>query len=127
MPDLRGRLLLNSVQNGTNALSSREGESSWPACFIRTCTANAGIEQVLPYMLVRPYFQGMKTERVEMRVTAEWLADVDEWRKAQLAVPSRTEAIRALVELGLEAARQNTPHLTTGSRTSRASSGRAKQ
>lgn len=52
----------------------------------------------------------MKTERVEMRVTPQWLAAVDEWRKAQLAIPSRTEAIRALVELGLEAARRNTRH-----------------
>jgi len=42
-----------------------------------------------------------KSERFEMRVDEELLASVDEWRRQQYDVPSRAEAMRRLVELGL--------------------------
>ena len=44
-----------------------------------------------------------KTERFEMRVPASFLKMVDEWRRKQPELPSRAEAIRRLVELGLKA------------------------
>jgi metal-responsive CopG/Arc/MetJ family transcriptional regulator len=43
-----------------------------------------------------------KTERFEMRVPASFLKMVDEWRRKQPELPSRAEAIRRLVELGLK-------------------------
>jgi uncharacterized protein len=43
-----------------------------------------------------------KTERFEMRLDEDTLARVDGWRAAQADVPSRAEAMRRLVEKGLE-------------------------
>jgi hypothetical protein len=42
-----------------------------------------------------------KTERFEMRVASTFLQAVDNWRRKQEDLPSRAEAIRRLVELGL--------------------------
>lgn len=42
-----------------------------------------------------------QTERLQMRVSADFLAKVDEWRRAQPDLPNRSEAIRRLVELAL--------------------------
>lgn len=39
--------------------------------------------------------------RFEMRATATWIADVDDWRRQQDDLPSRAEAIRRLVQKGL--------------------------
>jgi hypothetical protein len=44
-----------------------------------------------------------KTERFEMRVPESFLRVVDDWRRKQPDLPSRAEAIRRLVELGLKA------------------------
>ena len=41
------------------------------------------------------------TERFEMRVSKEFLAAIDEWRRHKSDLPSRAEAIRQLVERGL--------------------------
>ncbi|MER9348755.1 YfbU family protein [Mesorhizobium sp. M0227] len=49
-----------------------------------------------------------KTERFEMRLEPETLDRVDEWRAQQDDVPSRSEAIRRLVEKGLGASSSNT-------------------
>lgn len=46
-----------------------------------------------------------KNERFEMRVDEAILARVDQWRSHQSGVPSRAEAMRRLVELGLENSR----------------------
>jgi metal-responsive CopG/Arc/MetJ family transcriptional regulator len=45
----------------------------------------------------------MKSERFEMRISAELLARVDDWRREQPDLPARAEAIRRLIELGLAA------------------------
>jgi hypothetical protein len=37
-----------------------------------------------------------------MRVSDAWLDKIDQWRAKQPGIPSRAEAIRRLVELGLE-------------------------
>jgi hypothetical protein len=39
----------------------------------------------------------------QMRVSAEFLKILDEWRRKQPDLPSRAEAIRRLVERGLKA------------------------
>jgi uncharacterized protein len=41
------------------------------------------------------------TERFEMRLDEETLANVDQWREQQDDTPSRAEAIRRLIEVGL--------------------------
>lgn len=40
---------------------------------------------------------------LQMRVSEDWLAIIDDWRAAQRPVPSRAEAIRRLVEFALAA------------------------
>ena len=44
-----------------------------------------------------------KTERFELRLSSELLTRVDEWRRAQTDLPSRSEAVRRLMEIGLSA------------------------
>jgi hypothetical protein len=39
----------------------------------------------------------------QMRASKEFLEKLDNWRRAQPDLPSRAEAIRRLVELGLKA------------------------
>jgi len=39
----------------------------------------------------------------QMRVSEEFLAAIDDWRTKQRPVPSRSEAIRQLVEAGIAA------------------------
>jgi hypothetical protein len=47
--------------------------------------------------------ESRQTHQLQMRVSAEFIAKLDKWRGAQLGVPSRTEAVRRLVERGLAA------------------------
>jgi len=44
----------------------------------------------------------MTTERFEMRVDTDFLEDVDKWRARQDDVPSRSEAVRRLVDVALQ-------------------------
>jgi hypothetical protein len=44
-----------------------------------------------------------KNHPFQMRVSPEWLGTIDNWRRTQPDIPSRAEAIRRLVELGLKA------------------------
>lgn len=41
------------------------------------------------------------TERFEMRLSADDVIRLDDWRRQQPDIPSRAEAIRRLVELGM--------------------------
>ena len=50
-------------------------------------------------------------ERYELRLPADFFKPIDDWRRKQEDLPSRAEAIRRLVELGLAA--------KTGSKTTR--------
>jgi hypothetical protein len=36
----------------------------------------------------------------QMRVSPEWLAQIDDWRRKQPDIPSRAEAVRLLVAIG---------------------------
>lgn len=44
----------------------------------------------------------LKTKRFEMVASERWVSAVDDWRRAQPDLPSRAEAIRRLVETGLQ-------------------------
>ena len=44
-----------------------------------------------------------KTERFEMRLETAMIERVDAWRRKQEDLPSRAEAFRRLIELGLSA------------------------
>ena len=44
---------------------------------------------------------GTPTERVQIIAPRSWLARIDEWRRKQPSIPSRSEAIRLLVDLAL--------------------------
>ncbi|WP_158000029.1 hypothetical protein [Sphingomonas elodea] len=43
-------------------------------------------------------------QRFEMKAPAPWLHEIDRWRARQPGIPSRAEAIRQLVAIGLKAA-----------------------
>jgi hypothetical protein len=45
------------------------------------------------------------TELVGVRFTAEALREIEEWRRQQPVIPSRTNAIRVLVQKGLAASK----------------------
>lgn len=45
----------------------------------------------------------LKNERMQLVVSDEFIKRVDDWRRKQLELPSRSEAVRRLVEKGLEA------------------------
>jgi hypothetical protein len=48
----------------------------------------------------------IKSERFEMRLDPAAVERIDAWRREQPDLPSRTEAIRRLIELGLGAKRE---------------------
>ena len=45
----------------------------------------------------------MESEAVTVRMAAEPLGNLDDWRRKQDDLPGRPEAIRRLVEIGLKA------------------------
>lgn len=47
------------------------------------------------------------TERFELRFSKEMLQSIDRWRSSEEKLPPRAEAIRHLIELGLEATKVN--------------------
>lgn len=49
------------------------------------------------------------SEPVTVRIERQRLAVLDEWRRAQPDLPSRPEAIRRLIALGLRAAENEVP------------------
>ncbi|MBZ5604583.1 MAG: YfbU family protein [Acidobacteriia bacterium] len=54
------------------------------------------------------------TERFEMRLSASVLEQVDAWRGRQSDIPSRAEAIRRLIEVGLSASNETQVQLSDG-------------
>ena len=54
------------------------------------------------YMVYAPYM-GLKHDRTfQMRASDEWLKKLDDWRRKQPDIPARAEAIRRLVQKGIE-------------------------
>ena len=56
----------------------------------------------------------MKTERFEMRMDRETLENVDAWRANQPDLPSRAEAVRRLVDAGLDGSRNGEVRISDG-------------
>jgi hypothetical protein len=48
-----------------------------------------------------------KTERLNMVVPSSWRKKVDDWRRSQSDLPSLSEAIRRLVDAGLDVTKKN--------------------
>jgi metal-responsive CopG/Arc/MetJ family transcriptional regulator len=48
-----------------------------------------------------------KPTRFELRLPPEMGDEIDEWRRQQADLPSRAEAARRLIQLGLEAAKHS--------------------
>lgn len=46
---------------------------------------------------------GSATERMQIVAPSSWLARVEEWRRQQPKIPSKSEAVRILVDLALAA------------------------
>lgn len=55
-----------------------------------------------------------KTETFTMRVPRGYFDPVDDWRRVQPDLPSRAEAIRRLVDIGLEKDRKEGPRMDAG-------------
>lgn len=53
-----------------------------------------------------PKFEN-ETKRLNMLAPSSWVKKVDEWRRHQPDLPNISEAIRRLVELGLEASKKS--------------------
>jgi len=48
-----------------------------------------------------------ETRRVNALVTPAWIAKIDEWRRHQPDIPSVSESIRRLVEIGIDCSQDN--------------------
>ena len=48
----------------------------------------------------------------QMRTSDDFLGKLDDWRRAQPALPSRAEAIRILVEIGIATTKTAAPPIT---------------
>lgn len=46
--------------------------------------------------------ESLQTHQLQMRVSVEFLSELDHWRATQSDVPTRTEAIRRLVRQALD-------------------------
>jgi hypothetical protein len=51
-----------------------------------------------------------KTKRLNMVVPASWIEKIDDWRARQPGLPNVSEAIRRLVEIGIEASKKGGKH-----------------
>ncbi len=51
--------------------------------------------------MVKRLDETSKTVRIQVVATDAWLARVEEWRRRQMVIPNRSNAIRQLVEAGL--------------------------
>lgn len=65
--------------------------------------AGAGIEagEQMPPKLE----DGTPTERIQVVAPATWVQRIEEWRRKQPRIPSKSEAIRILVDRAIEADR----------------------
>ena len=52
-------------------------------------------------------------QRIQLVASSEFSKTVDEWRRGQSDLPSRSEAIRRLVDLGLRYEREHPMHMIT--------------
>jgi hypothetical protein len=84
----------------------------------------ATIDAVLPFRSTATALAkipaGVVANKVfQMRATDDWLRRLDDWRRQQPSIPARAEAIRQLVEIGIEAKGQIKSADTRQARSSR--------
>ncbi len=48
-----------------------------------------------------------KNQILQMRVSKEFLTEIDQWRREQEDLPPRAEAVRRLVKTGIEASKES--------------------
>lgn len=46
--------------------------------------------------------KGVDSERIQIVAPPSWIRRLDDWRRAQKKIPSRSDAIRQIVDYGLE-------------------------
>lgn len=46
---------------------------------------------------------GTPTERIQIVAPATWVERIEEWRRGQPRIPSKSEAIRLLVDMAIDA------------------------
>ncbi|MHC2867934.1 hypothetical protein ACVIYH_009067 [Bradyrhizobium diazoefficiens] len=51
-----------------------------------------------------------ETKRLNMVAPASWVKKIDDWRRQQPDLPNISEAIRRLVEMGLDASKKGSKH-----------------
>ena len=68
------------------------------------CTYIVGLATGVNGVYVHPM---TKDTRFEMRASDAWLKAVDDWRRKQADIPPRAEAIRRLVEVGIQAEKRS--------------------
>jgi len=51
-----------------------------------------------------------ETKRINMVASALWVKKIDDWRRQQPDLPNISEAIRRLVEMGLEGTKKGGKH-----------------
>ena len=51
-----------------------------------------------------------ETKRINMVASAAWIKKIDDWRRQQSDLPNISEAIRRLVDIGLEASKKGGKH-----------------
>src|SRR3546814_13570553 len=61
-------------------------------------TCNIASRQYMAYTHLMALFHD---KPFQMRASEDWLKKIDDWRRKQPDIPSRAEAIRRLVEIGL--------------------------
>ena len=65
--------------------------------------------RALPKILVEPMPPKLEDDikRLNMIAPVSWVKKVDDWRRQQPELPNLSEAIRRLVEMGLESAKRS--------------------
>jgi len=51
--------------------------------------------------------ENSETERVQIVAPTSWIRRIEEWRRTQPKIPSRSDAIRQLVDAGLDAMKRD--------------------
>ncbi len=64
--------------------------------------------QPAAFPMPRKLEEGSVTERVQIVAPSSWLQRIEEWRRKQPRIPNRSEAIRILVDLALDAQERRT-------------------
>ncbi len=76
---------------------------------VRVTTFHIAGQMRRGYAAAMPAPQRETDRTFQMRVTPEWLTLIDDWRRHQPDIPSRAEAIRRLVALGLKSPQIDQP------------------